>query len=87
MYEYFLKNQNKATLLSEMLMSNKDKITSWLFSFILLISFQASVLCFDAQRLRCSFKNDVTNTLKEVREKNPSLQNSADNQVQFGPDL
>lgn len=70
-----------------MLTLSKDKITSCLFSFILLISFQASLICFDAQRLRCSFKNDVTTTWKEAREKNPSLQNSVDSLVQFGPHL
>lgn len=68
-------------------MLSKDKITSCFFSFILLISFQASLICFDAQRLRCSFKNDVTTTLKEAREKNPSLQNSVDSLVHFGPHL
>lgn len=69
-----------------MLMLNKDKITSWFFSFLLLISFQANVLCFDAQRQRCSFENDVTNTLKEAREKT-LLCKTTDNQVQFGWDL
>lgn len=67
-------------------MLNKDKITSWFFSFLLLISFQANVLCFDAQRQRCSFENDVTNTLKEAREKT-LLCKTTDNQVQFGRDL
>lgn len=69
-------------LLSEMLMSIEDKITSCFFSFILLISFQVSAFCFDAQRLRCSLKNNVTNTLKEATGKNSSLENSVGNLAQ-----
>lgn len=80
-------NIKKTLLFSEMLMLSEDKITSCLFSFILLISFQTSAFCFDAQRLRCSLKNNVTNTLKEVREKNPTLENSVDNMAQFRPNL
>lgn len=45
---YFLYMNIYKTLLSEMVMLSKDKITSCFFSFILLISFQASVICFDA---------------------------------------
>lgn len=67
--------------LSEMLMLSEDKITSCFFSFILLISFQVSASCFDAQRLRYSLKNN-TNALKEAREKNPSLENSVGNLAQ-----
>lgn len=80
-------NIKKPSLLSEMLMLSEDKITSCLFSFILLISFQGSAFCFDAQRLRCSLKNNVTNTLKEAREKNPSLEDSVGNLIQFRPNL
>lgn len=68
-------------------MLSEDKITSCFFSFILLISFQGSIICFDAQRLRCSFKDEVTNTWRKARgvgKKNyPSLQNSVDNLVQI----
>lgn len=65
-------------------MLSEDKITSCFFSFILLISFQGGVTCFDAQRLRCSFKNEVTNTSRQGGGKDyPSLENSVDNLVQI----
>lgn len=80
-------NIKKPLLLSEMLMLSEDKITSCLFSFILLISSQASAFCFDAQRLRCSLKNNVTNALKEAREKYPTLENSVGNLAHFRPNL